>query len=414
MDRPILTNIQIAFSTFIAVVVWTGTNNIVTGLIVGLASIAISYGTNTGYALAAWQWTTQYRVRFWHWLKSLFAHGTGYVPHLSIPIGYDAFTRVHVTVGISKLGSAGVFAQTGGGKTTLLHTIIHNIISRYAPSEIRLAISDMKDGIDFSIYHRLPHLFCPVAESVEESERMLKLLKSEMAHRAKLFKAFSAKHLCNDLTRYHALIDKMELSFERLPYIVAVFEEAQDIAKPNSETEQMLIDVAKKGRAYGIYLICATQRNTRGVMTGELQEQFTSRFCGYMDSNQEYAHVGRVPKETYELMEKLPGRFMMKYSGTWEHVQVKLTPDHELERIAAKVSGRNLNPVWPTASNGIPGNKSDKIAWNGTQAQKLTQVRHWINGFSSKPTIDNFLAVFDVKSSSTASHWINRVWHEEK
>jgi DNA segregation ATPase FtsK/SpoIIIE-like protein len=184
------------------------------------------------------------------------------------------------------------------------------------------------------------------------------------------------------------------------------------MARPGSETEQMLIDVAKKGRAYGIYLICATQRNTRGVMTGELQEQFTSRFCGYMDSNQEYAHVGRVPRDVYELMEKMPGRFMMKYSGTWDHIQVKLIPDHELERVALRVSGSHVNPVW--TSERIPGNTSDKIPWNGSQAQKLILVRKWAQGFNSKPSIDNFMAAFNVKSSSTASAWINRVWYEER
>ena len=44
MEVATLTTMQIAFSTFLAVVIWTGTNNIVTGLIVGAVSIAISYG----------------------------------------------------------------------------------------------------------------------------------------------------------------------------------------------------------------------------------------------------------------------------------------------------------------------------------------------------------------------------------
>ncbi len=268
----------------------------------------------------------------------------------------------------------------------------------------------MKDGIDFSIYHRLPHLFCPVAETVEDSEKLLRHLKTEMQRRAKLYRGFSENHLCNDLTRYHGLIDQMEVPLERLPYILAIFEEAQDVAKPGTDTEQMMINIAKKGRAYGIHLICATQRNTRGVMTGDLQEQFVTRFVGYMDSNQEYAHVGRVPREVYEQMEKLPGRFMMKYGGSWSDIQAKMMVDNKLEQMAMKVSENRSRPVWQHTTP-IQG-KPTKTPWQGTSAQKKVMVSQWIQGFPNKPTIEQFLTEFDVQSTSTAYKWINEVWDE--
>ncbi len=406
-----ITDTQKASILALTTMVWVTTSNPVLSLVIGFIMGASIYAHNTGLLSGIWQSSLQYRLRFVEWLKSLRGQENSNWSHMSVQIGYQLPTRKPLFVDITKLGSCGVFAQTGGGKTTLLHTLIHGIISNCYPDEIQLAISDMKDGIDFSIYHRLPHLFCPVAETVEDSEKLLRHLKTEMQRRAKLYRAFSENHLCNDLTRYHALIDTMDVPLERLPYILAIFEEAQDVAKPGTVTERMMIDIAKKGRAYGIHLICATQRNTRGVMTGDLQEQFVTRFVGYMDSNQEYASVGRVPKETYEQMEKLPGRFMMKYQGDWSHIQAKMTVDSELERMAMKVSGNHSSPVWRDTTP-IQG-KPAKTAWQGTSEQKKALVSQWAQGFTTKPTIDQFLSEFDVQSTSTASKWINEVWYEQ-
>ena len=38
------------------------------------------------------------------------------------------------------------------GKSSLLHTIIFQLLSNYSPEEVRIAVGDFKDGADFNVY----------------------------------------------------------------------------------------------------------------------------------------------------------------------------------------------------------------------------------------------------------------------
>ncbi|MEI2422242.1 FtsK/SpoIIIE domain-containing protein, partial [Arthrospira platensis SPKY2] len=104
------------------------------------------------------------------------------------------------------------------------------------------------------MYNSLPHLLMPIARNQQETGLVIDRLIAEMERRAALFSPYAKKSLCNNIDRY------AELSGQRLPRVVAIFDELADVIIPGSELESDLIRLAKLGLAYGIHLICATQR----------------------------------------------------------------------------------------------------------------------------------------------------------
>ena len=80
-------------------------------------------------------------------------------------VGKNVESREYLIPSLQELGSFGVFAITGGGKTSFIHSFIHQLILVATPKDLLFFISDLKEGLDFRIYKRLPHLLFPVASN---------------------------------------------------------------------------------------------------------------------------------------------------------------------------------------------------------------------------------------------------------
>ena len=51
-----------------------------------------------------------------------------------------------------------IVGATGAGKTTFLHTWICSLIQHNTPAQVRLALVDLKGGIEFTRYKEIPHM----------------------------------------------------------------------------------------------------------------------------------------------------------------------------------------------------------------------------------------------------------------
>lgn len=66
-----------------------------------------------------------------------------------------------------------IFGIIGSGKSNLLHLIITDIIKKYSPDKIKLALIDPK-CVEFDCYKNIPHLFGKIANTQEEISQLLK------------------------------------------------------------------------------------------------------------------------------------------------------------------------------------------------------------------------------------------------
>jgi S-DNA-T family DNA segregation ATPase FtsK/SpoIIIE len=89
-----------------------------------------------------------------------------------------------------------------------------------------------------------------------------------------------------DITGYNAAYDRGELKpepgsetqFERLPYIVIIVDELNDLMMVAArDVEESITRIAQKARAVGVHLIVATQRPSVNVITGVIKANIPAR-----------------------------------------------------------------------------------------------------------------------------------------
>ncbi|MFY1583321.1 FtsK/SpoIIIE domain-containing protein [Micromonospora sp. WMMD734] len=157
-----------------------------------------------------------------------------------------------------------VGGRTGAGKTVFLLDVLYGLAARYSPAQLHLWLLDFKEGVSFTEFvptDRDPS-FLPHARAVGvESDReyglaVLRELRRELGRRAGLFKR-------HGVTKLADLPDT-----EPVPRTVAVIDEFHVLFAGNDrlarEAVDLLEELARKGRSYGVHLVLASQ-STSGV-----------------------------------------------------------------------------------------------------------------------------------------------------
>lgn len=327
-------------------------------------------------------------------------------PKGQIHLGRNLDTGEKFTLDMTAPSSLGTYAQTGGGKSTLIETILAEIATQCSPSDLKLCISD-PSNVDYRIWKRLPHLAYPVVD-VEGTLGMLQWAQQQMVKRQALFNSMPQDRKCNNLDLYHKLRDELRLDVPRLPVIVVILDEIQDITKPGSPAEEIVTDIAKTGRKFGVVVWGITQRNTVDSISRGIQQQQPWKLIGHMADSQDYGNVARVPKDVYTRMRKQPGRFMALVDDGWCHIQVKMFKTKRVEQIARthRIGG---DVPYPSTAQTAVAAPQVKQAWTGSNSQKIAMIMQWLNQQPTKPTPQDFTEAFDA-SENTGRTWIDRHW----
>lgn len=159
-----------------------------------------------------------------------------------------------------------VAGSTGSGKSILLHNIIYNLS---LIKNTKIYLSDPK-LVEFSIYKnpKLSSLFPLIVSSYEETVSMLRFLVDEMENR---YEDLASAGLQS--------IEGMKYPFDK---IVVIIDEIADLILMDGKThilENLIVKLAQKSRAAGIYLILATQRPSVEVLTGLIKANFEGRLA---------------------------------------------------------------------------------------------------------------------------------------
>lgn len=323
-------------------------------------------------------------------------------------LGHEVDTGTPVIGNLAHMKSIALWAINGGGKTTELHAIVAGLAATHTKEQLQIAISDLKDGMDFSIFQALPHLFCPVAKTPEETLRLIQMVKDETARRARLFNAAATaggfRRLVNDLDRYHQVVRDGALGLPPLPRLVVVFDEISTFTR-ETDTLNLLIDIAEKGRAYGVHLIASTQLPKVDSIPRNFKSQLNSRLVGLMASEADYYQVCDIRKEVYQTRKLNRGEWFVSLGGGEYRIMKGLyIPDAELERIAHEITAGGKAPEWPAQLGAIP--MKQKESWTGkTAEQKIAAIRAMAVELGRRPTVGEFLDRVEA-SPRTADTWI--------
>lgn len=160
----------------------------------------------------------------------------------------------------------------GSGKTTLLDHIIKGIVSQFTPEQAELYLFDYKEGVEFQKYLELPHVRVLMLDNsqIDPIINSLKKFSSLIKERGILFKQKNVKNIeqynklsaDSPLSRSYLIIDEVQCLFEH---------------SRSPQIEKLLIDLAKRGRAFGLHMIMSTQTLTGYTISSELLTQFKMR-----------------------------------------------------------------------------------------------------------------------------------------
>jgi S-DNA-T family DNA segregation ATPase FtsK/SpoIIIE len=210
---------------------------------------------------------------------------------LDVAIGKDIAGRA-VFLNLSTMPHLLIAGTTGSGKSSGLNCIITSLLMRTTPDQVRLILIDPKQ-VEMGQYNRSPHLLTQPVTNPKKAANALAWACKEMDRRYDLLFEVGFR----DITGYNAAFDRGELApepgtapdsdtvHERLPYIVVVVDELNDLMMVAArDVEESITRIAQKARAVGIHLIVATQRPSVNVITGVIKANIPARIAYAVNS----------------------------------------------------------------------------------------------------------------------------------
>ncbi len=198
---------------------------------------------------------------------------------LTIPLGVT-FNGKMVYDSLDNMVHLLIAGTTGGGKSNFLNVIICTLVRRNQPDQIELLMVDLKGGLEFNYYDKIPHLrkIEGVAPSGIINERdgvapLLDWVIKEGERRMKVLLEGGAKNI----GEYNA----HRRGGNRMTQMIVVIDEWADVklGKGGPETEQRLANAVQRMRAVGIHIILCTQVPQREVIGTMIKANLPSKFA---------------------------------------------------------------------------------------------------------------------------------------
>jgi hypothetical protein len=384
------------------------------GIMLAVFGLAAVYGHSSGLWGQLWQWSRPYLVELAAAFPKLFVKPEIVVSEMEIPYQFSPGQEIEsgqfIVTDLEEVGSFGVYAITRAGKSTLIKSLLYQLMTKNSPSELRFVISDLKDGLDFAKFRYLKHLALPIAETTKESELQINWLLKEKERRSMLFKAAPRFEVPSNLKEYHEI--NTSLGLERLPIILAIFDEFQNVTMENERALNGLVKIAKEGQAFGIYVVPATQLPMVEALPTKLKSQLASWFCGYLANPSDYYKVVQVPKDIYEPFHnagKIKGKFIANIAGEMMVIQSIYIQPAELKRALKFYSNKN-EPSWPEIEE---MEQDTGYVWDGkNEDEKRAMLVQWLSTLKDAPSAEDAIEVFGF-SRATFYNWkITQMWEQ--
>ena len=246
---------------------------------------------------------------------------------LEFIVGKDISGRI-VTADLASLPHLMIAGQTGSGKSTILHTILANLLPKNSPEELKVILIDPKQ-VEFAPYEDIPQLQRPVITEPSDWNDALSWLLQESERRTQLLADSSSA----DIDEYNTR------SEERLPHILAMTDEFSDMMmQGDDEVERIITSVAGSAAKTGIHFVVSTSRPSVDVYTDTLKACFESRMI--------FTVASRVDSENMlgeSGAEKLNGRGDLLYRVLAEtqadRIQAAYVTDDEIRRLTKTLRG---------------------------------------------------------------------------
>lgn len=182
---------------------------------------------------------------------------------ISIPVGLEGANKV-VEIGFGGIHRTQhhmlISGTIGSGKSTFLHSFIMSTILHYGPEDVQIYLLDFKKGVEFKVYseYNLPNF--KVISTDTTPEYGLAVLKYLCEEHARVESSLFRKNGLSLIEEYNDKYPNRKIG--RTILIIDEFHEMfvdsdSDTAK---ECFKYLQQLVKQGRAWGVYVVLASQK----------------------------------------------------------------------------------------------------------------------------------------------------------
>jgi len=217
-----------------------------------------------------------------------------------VTLGYTRHGPVHLDLaGDHRAILTG--GTSGAGKTNLMQSVILQLAAKHTPDQVRFAIVDTKE-VDFgAAFERLPHLFAPIAHTLEEAARLIEAVEAERLRRQAVMAAAGVADW---------------RKADGLALLQLVVDEAADFTRTPAMTT--LVGVARKGRAMGVSIVLGTQSPSSKVIDPQIRANLPAAVAFQTRTDVESRVI--LGKSGAEKLNR-PGLALAFIGGRWETVQ---------------------------------------------------------------------------------------------
>ncbi len=251
---------------------------------------------------------------------------------LLVPVGAGRNRTLHFE-SIDEWPHALIGGATKSGKTTFMHTWLCCLLSHNRPEMLKFVLIDLKGGVEFTRYKRVPHLLeGGFVKSKEEVAPILRRLQGMIDHRLALFEEMGG---IQNVAAWNFA------GFAPRLYRVIVFvdELASLMLEPDlkKEAEALLTDIGNRGRAPGIHLVIGTQRPDTSVVSGRIKGNLDARF-GFRVPDGNSSMVILDDWSASEFPADTPkGRFIFKFGNERREIQAPLITANQISDIISNL-----------------------------------------------------------------------------
>jgi len=196
-------------------------------------------------------------------------------------------------------GHYGIFGAAGTGKTTLLRTIVSNLVSSHSPHELNLYMLDFSSNLGLLVFKDLPHTGAHIQpHETERIERLLRMIDQEIDDRKRILSNYGELYNFNDSKPPQA----------QLPAILVVFDNFASFRDDYEHLmDEVLMSLVREGATVGVHFLFASDQMKD---VGRISSLLLGRIALRQSDEAEY--TGIVGAKGVKTLEELEGRVVVK------------------------------------------------------------------------------------------------------
>lgn len=223
-----------------------------------------------------------------------------------------------LTIPFTEAGNTLVYGVAGGGKSTLLNTMLKGLLTDYTSEQLNVYLIDLGEET-LQAYKQAPHVGDVILSTdTEKMYNLFKMLEKELLYRKTLF--------ADDDGDYMNYCNRTQ---EQIPHILVVVRNYAAFLEQFEQLEDKLVRITREGRKCGIYFIMTA--NSSNAVRYRVMQNFTNILALQLQDKSDYIALFGSTDGIYP--SKAKGRGLCKMERTYEFQVAHMAANNEQDEI---------------------------------------------------------------------------------